>query len=164
MSIHYRVSARGIIIKDDKILLNEFGNGEYYNVPGGGIEPGETARQAVVREVMEETGLEVSAGDLIFVLEYEPENCGFMYGNTASISLFFRCCLKGSSTIKPPTIPDVNPDNPHITGMAKWVEISRINEINLLPYVHEQLMEYIKTDRFTPRFVEEPLSRVSSKK
>lgn len=33
-SFHIRVSARGIVINEDKILLNEFGGGKYYNIPG----------------------------------------------------------------------------------------------------------------------------------
>jgi ADP-ribose pyrophosphatase YjhB (NUDIX family) len=32
---------------------------EYWNVPGGGLEPGETEEQAVVREVKEETNMDV---------------------------------------------------------------------------------------------------------
>ena len=55
-----RNSARGIIIKDGKVLVmfrrrienNE--KREYYVVPGGGIEEGETPELAVVRELKEE--------------------------------------------------------------------------------------------------------------
>lgn len=54
MSFHTRVSVRGIVINKDRILLNEFGGGKYYNIPGGGVEPGETVKQAVIREVFEE--------------------------------------------------------------------------------------------------------------
>lgn len=40
-----------------------------WSVPGGRVEPGETVRGAVRREVAEETGLEVEAGDLLWFVE-----------------------------------------------------------------------------------------------
>ena len=55
-----------MIVRDGRILMvRERGTGptgrhdgtEYWTLPGGGIEPGETADQAVRREVIEETGL-----------------------------------------------------------------------------------------------------------
>ena len=56
-----------IIVDDDQILLVQRGNDPgrgLWSVPGGRVEPGEQLRQAVVREVREETGLAVIVGDL----------------------------------------------------------------------------------------------------
>lgn len=64
LSGNQRQRAGVIIIKDDAILLlHRFKNGaEYYTIPGGGVEPGETLEAAAIREAKEETGLDVTLG------------------------------------------------------------------------------------------------------
>ena len=54
--VYERPSARAIILKDGKVLLNHLGIHDCYEFPGGGIEPGETPESALRREVAEETG------------------------------------------------------------------------------------------------------------
>lgn len=159
MSFHIRVSARGIVIHENKILMNEFGSGEYYNIPGGGVEQGETLREAAAREIFEESGLEVTVGDLVYVLEYEPSKCGFVYGSNAHLSIVFRCYLKGSDVIKMPSVPDIDPNNPGITSEARWISIADLKNIHYVPYIHEQLVDYISTGEFKPIFIEELLER-----
>jgi len=53
--------AFGIILKNnrEKILLVKHRDMPIWVLPGGGLEQGETPEQAVIREVYEETGLEV---------------------------------------------------------------------------------------------------------
>ena len=54
--VYRRPSARAIILKDGKVLLNYVSKYNCYEFPGGGIEAGETPECAVQREVTEETG------------------------------------------------------------------------------------------------------------
>ena len=69
-----RVPCVGAVVRDadGRLLLveraNEPGRG-LWSVPGGGVEPGETPQQAVVREVQEETGLAVVVTGLAGVVE-----------------------------------------------------------------------------------------------
>jgi len=69
-----RVPCVGAVVRDDagRLLLvrrgTEPGRG-LWSVPGGRVEPGESAAEAVVREVCEETGLAVVAGRLVGTVE-----------------------------------------------------------------------------------------------
>ena len=54
-----RDSARSIIIRDGKIAMIHSLKYDYYKFPGGGIEPGESVVDALIRETAEETGLTV---------------------------------------------------------------------------------------------------------
>ena len=52
-------SVLGIVIEGEKLLLIKRRDVPVWVLPGGGIEEGESAEQAIVREMWEETGLEV---------------------------------------------------------------------------------------------------------
>jgi 8-oxo-dGTP diphosphatase len=51
--------------------LNNPGSGQW-SLPGGRVEPGETDKEAVVRELFEETGLDVIPGTLVGTVRRGP--------------------------------------------------------------------------------------------
>ncbi len=55
--------ARAVIVHDDRILLCRAQGKGHYFFPGGHIEFGETAEACLVRELKEETGLDLHVGD-----------------------------------------------------------------------------------------------------
>ena len=66
------VTAGGIVFNGTGVLLvqrNKEPNKGRWSLPGGAIELGETARQAIEREVREECGLVVQAGEVVQVLD-----------------------------------------------------------------------------------------------
>jgi len=71
------LGAFGLLENDDGVLLvanRRLIDGEptlVWDLPGGGVEPGETLEEALVREMREETGLEVEVGEMLLVAEGE---------------------------------------------------------------------------------------------
>lgn len=61
--------ARGVCVKDGRLLLCRAKGGGSTYLPGGHIEFGETGRAALVREVKEELGVDSSTGSFLGVLE-----------------------------------------------------------------------------------------------
>lgn len=81
--------AAGVVIKGDHILLmhriNE-GN-EYYTLPGGGHEDGETSEENALREIKEETSITASVERLLYKINWDTGNenyyflCNYIVGD-----------------------------------------------------------------------------------
>jgi 8-oxo-dGTP diphosphatase len=70
----FAVTALTFIAQGDSILLVRQGYGKrYWSLPGGSMEPGESVDQAAVREVKEETGLDVRLTRLVGVYSRPAE-------------------------------------------------------------------------------------------
>lgn len=76
-----RIRAVGVVLHEGKILLmfRRKDGREYYVFPGGGVEEGETNEEAVVRELREETSVDVSVGRLLYHHIYDDGSERFYY-------------------------------------------------------------------------------------
>lgn len=90
-----RLAVRALLVKDGRLLLvNAFpgGKSDLWCAPGGGAEPGQSLPDNLAREVLEETGLQISVGPLALVNEFHDPRTGFH-----QVELFFRCTLIGGT-------------------------------------------------------------------
>ena len=66
-NFHYCV--RAIIEQDKKFLVIRVNDANYYHLPGGHVVIGETSEQTLLREIKEETGIEVTVNNLVVINE-----------------------------------------------------------------------------------------------
>ena len=89
---HFNVAA-GLIRKDGRILISKRPQGShlegYWEFPGGKQEKKETLEKCLEREIREELGVRVRAGDLLLSIEHEYDD------KTISLHLFKCLQLQG---------------------------------------------------------------------
>ncbi|MCW5610591.1 MAG: NUDIX hydrolase [Rubrivivax sp.] len=83
--MNHRISAGAFVEHEGRLLLVRHTKPEIYDfwvAPGGGVKGSESLAEAAVREVQEETGLEVVAEKLVYVEEFfnpETRHCKFWF-------------------------------------------------------------------------------------
>ena len=85
----FRIAASALIFDGERVLLAYRRDIDWWNLPGGGMEVGETVDEALLREVTEETGLEVEIEQLVGVYS-KPQK--------QEIVLAFRCRITGGTS------------------------------------------------------------------
>ena len=117
--------ARGVCVRGGQILLCRAKGGSSTYLPGGHIEFGETGRQALRREILEEIGVEASVGRFIGVVE----NAFMQHGKPhAEINLVYEFDMDVES----------------VCAKEDWIEfewrdIGGLADANLLPEAFRRL-------------------------
>jgi 8-oxo-dGTP pyrophosphatase MutT (NUDIX family) len=153
MDCHIRVGARALIVENESVLLIEFSDetGLHYNLPGGGVDPGESLIEALKREAREEASVNIEVGRLAFVIEYEPKRNSYWAGSRHSLSLVFESRLCAGSTPKMPDEPDPN------QTAVRWIPLSELETVELLPHVGDRIVGYCAGGNRYPILLEEPI-------
>lgn len=116
----FRPSIYGVIIREGKILLSRQWDG--YDFPGGGVQMGERLEDALLREVHEETGLVVSAGDIV-ACEDSFFTTPFERRNVHSILIYRLCNVEGGEL----TTEHFDEDEKKYAGMPEWIDLRDVS-------------------------------------
>ncbi len=132
---NYRCAA--ICRSEGRVLLHRPHQDDFWALPGGRCEPGEAARQAVVREIREELDVSVSAGRLVFVVENF-----FTYDdwNGHELGMYFEVELPDDSPIaekREAWTPVVEPG-----AVFRWFRKGDLGEVDVKPrFLAERLFD-----------------------
>ena len=127
--INFRYITRAIILSNDYLLLCKQKQGNYTFLPGGHIELGESATQALEREIQEEIGEFISIKNFSGAIENAWEN-------ECELSLFFE--VNHQLTLNKVPKP-ASHDEMHLEFL--WADKNCLKEQNLLP---KPLIEILK--------------------
>ncbi|MGN1359667.1 MAG: NUDIX domain-containing protein [Kiritimatiellia bacterium] len=120
----HEVIARGVLIRDGKILLCHPKDRSFAYLPGGHVETREKAADALVREIKEELGHDATVEAFLGCNEHAFRQVGTFH---TEINLLFKIKVP---TLSPQTLtPAACEDWLHFS----WVELDRLDEVNLLP-------------------------------
>lgn len=140
-----RTAARALIILNGKLLAIKMRDrsGIFYILPGGGQRHGETLREGLMRECLEEIGTDVKVGELLYVREYIGKNHEFHHAHRAfhQLESVFRCSLPNPEGIGPGTEHDKKQIG------VEWIPLDEIRERRFLPQVIKQ---FFNNDGFNP--------------
>lgn len=72
----FNIRVTGILIEDEKLLLvkQKVSDKRNWSLPGGKLEQGETIEQGIIREMKEETGLDVEIIRLLYLCDVSASN------------------------------------------------------------------------------------------
>ena len=86
-----RKSARAVLINNKgEVSIQHVGKWDYYKLPGGGVEIGETEKEALKREIIEEVGCDINIEqELGVIIEYQNTY------DLLHISYGYLCKVKG---------------------------------------------------------------------
>lgn len=106
-----------VIVHNHRIFATQRGYGDWkdwWEFPGGKIEPGETPQEALRREIREELATEVEVGELLHTVEYD-------YPDFHLSMQCFRCAITGNE----PTLLEHE--------AARWLAPSELHSVKWLP-------------------------------
>ena len=139
--IRPRVRVAGILIEDDRILLIEHtkNNRKYWLVPGGGVDWGESAAEALIREFKEETSLNIEVEKFLFISETIAPG-----KQKHVINLYFKIKkAENSSNIMKLGEEEMLTD-------LRFIPEDEIKNIKLYPNIKEKLIKLLNKENIEP--------------
>ncbi len=123
LKFKYRVSC--IIIHNDEVLLEKYG--DKYCLPGGYVELGETSKEAVIREIKEETNFLLN--DIIYIGIIENFFTNIRNDKTHEIDIYYKSNITEEEKSKIDLKKIENDKGNIVNHNLKWIKINSLENL-----------------------------------
>jgi 8-oxo-dGTP diphosphatase len=131
------VATKAFIFYQEKVLIlreslkyPDGSNSGKYDVVGGRIKPGQHFQESLIREIKEETGLNVEIGDPFFVGEWRPVVKGEHW---QIVGIFFKCLASSDQVMLSEDHDDY-----------LWIDPREFQKFQLIPNLEKAFQKYTK--------------------
>lgn len=119
---------------EGRILLARRRDNDLWTIPGGGMEPGETIAQTAVREVKEETGIDVEILRLVGLYSDPRHVVEYTDGEVRQqFSISFAC--------RPTSTATATSDE---TSEVRFVEPAELDRLDIHPSIRLRIQHYLE--------------------
>lgn len=134
----FRLRAAAVIVRDNSILMVTNSSVDYYYSVGGAVEMGEKVEDCVVREVFEETGLNLEIDRLLFVHQnYFKIKGEGTEKDFHEVAFYFLMKYNGGDITEGITTSGLKEN-------LEWISFEKFDEITIFP---KFLPDFVKNNR-----------------
>lgn len=124
----------GVLVRNNKILVQRDKNGNEYALPGGHIKIGETLESGLIREYREEIGVDINIKRLLW-----SEECFWEYKGKQAHNIAFYFLIEECEGFEIPDNGEFISHKDNCSIVIGWVNIGEIHKMTIYP-------DFLKTE------------------
>lgn len=118
----------GVLVKDDKILVQRDRNGNEYALPGGHVKIGETLEDGLIREYKEETGADIQCIRMLW-----SEECFWKWKGKQAHNIAFYYLIELCDGSDIPDLGEFVSHKDNCNVLIGWMPIADLQNITIYP-------------------------------